>query len=103
SRPALPHNHWTRPWAPHGWHRRRPSTEQADMQIWAIANQKGGVGKTTTSLLLARGLAGMDQRVLLVDLDPHASLTRAFGVPTDPAPPGTHDIFSELGGADLTS
>ncbi|MCE7033333.1 ParA family protein [Lysobacter sp. GX 14042] len=73
------------------------------MQTWAIANQKGGVGKTTTSLLLARGLAGMEQRVLLVDLDPHASLTRAFGIPTDPAPPGTHDIFSELGGADLTS
>ena len=73
------------------------------MQIWAIANQKGGVGKTTTSLLLARGLAAMDQRVLLVDLDPHASLTRAFGIPTDPPPPGTHDLFSDLGGADLTS
>ncbi|QOY63319.1 ParA family protein [Lysobacter sp. H21R4] len=64
------------------------------MQIWAIANQKGGVGKTTTSLCLARGLAVMGHRVLLMDLDPHASLTRAFGIPADPAPAGTHDVFS---------
>lgn len=64
------------------------------MQVWAIANQKGGVGKTTTTLLLARGLAAGGERVLLVDLDPHASLTRAFGVPSDPPPAGTHDLFS---------
>src|SRR5699024_8586307 len=71
-----------------------PTPEPADMQIWAIANQKGGVGKTTTSLCLARGLAVMGHRVLLMDLDPHASLTRAFGIPADPAPAGTHDVFS---------
>jgi chromosome partitioning protein len=64
------------------------------MQTWAIANQKGGVGKTTTSLCLARGLAVDGARVLLLDLDPHASLTRAFGVPTDPPPPGSHDLFA---------
>ena len=63
------------------------------MQAWAIANQKGGVGKTTTSLCLARGLAAAGHRVLLLDLDPHASLTRAFAVPTDPPPAGTHDLF----------
>jgi chromosome partitioning protein len=67
------------------------------MQVWAIANQKGGVGKTTTSLCLARGLARDGGRVLLVDLDPHASLTRAFAVPTDPPPAGTHDLFSGTG------
>lgn len=66
------------------------------MQTWAIANQKGGVGKTTTSLCLARGLATMGHRVLLIDLDPHASLTRAFGVPADPPPAGTHDVFSNF-------
>jgi len=66
------------------------------MQIWAIANQKGGVGKTTTSLCLARGLA-RESRVLLIDLDPHASLTRAFGIPSDPPPAGSHDLFSSAG------
>lgn len=64
------------------------------MQIWAIANQKGGVGKTTSTLCLARGLAESGQRVLLVDLDPHASMTRAFGVPRHPVPRGTHELFS---------
>lgn len=63
------------------------------MQVWAIANQKGGVGKTTTTLLLGRLLAARGQRVLLADLDPHASLTRAFGIPAEPAPPGTLDLF----------
>ncbi|MFN7213134.1 MAG: ParA family protein [Lysobacteraceae bacterium] len=63
------------------------------MQVWAIANQKGGVGKTTTALMLGRLLAARGQRVLLADLDPHASLTRAFGVPAEPAPPGTLDLF----------
>ena len=63
------------------------------MQVWAIANQKGGVGKTTTTLLLGRLLAARGLRVLLADLDPHASLTRAFGIPAEPAPPGTLDLF----------
>ena len=63
------------------------------MQIWAIANQKGGVGKTTTTLCLARALAASGARVLLVDLDPHASLSHAFRVPVDPAPAGSHDLF----------
>ena len=64
------------------------------MQTWAIANQKGGVGKTTSTLCLARGLADASQRVLLLDLDPHASLTRAFAVPAEPAPQGTHELFN---------
>ncbi|MFT4247725.1 MAG: ParA family protein [Pseudomonas sp.] len=63
------------------------------MRIWAIANQKGGVGKTTTTLALGRGLAALGHRVLLIDLDPHSSLTRAFGVPTDPPPQGVLDLF----------
>jgi chromosome partitioning protein len=63
------------------------------MQVWAIANQKGGVGKTTTTLMLGRLLAADGRRVLLVDLDPHASMTRAFGLPLDPAPTGTLELF----------
>lgn len=64
------------------------------MQVWAIANQKGGVGKTTSTLCLGRCLADAGKRVLLVDLDPHGSLTRAFGVPVEPPPTGTYDLFN---------
>lgn len=65
------------------------------MRTWAIANQKGGVGKTTTSLAIAAELAARGSRVLLVDLDPHASLTCAFGVPADPQPRGVLELFDD--------
>ncbi len=56
------------------------------MKIWAVANQKGGVGKTTTSVSLAGHLAREGKRVLLVDLDPHGSMTVYFGM--EPEAPG---------------
>jgi len=50
------------------------------MKIIAVANQKGGVGKTTTAVNLGSALAELGQRILLVDLDPQANATSSFGL-----------------------
>jgi chromosome partitioning protein len=54
------------------------------MKIFALANQKGGVGKTTTAVTLADGLARRGLRTLLVDLDPQGHVAFALGLPKSP-------------------
>jgi chromosome partitioning protein len=94
-------------------------------RMFCIANQKGGVGKTTTTVNLAAGLAAQGQRVLLVDLDPQGNATMGSGVDkrslersvyqvllglsqlnaaTVPSAPGAYDVLPanrELAGAEV--
>lgn len=63
------------------------------MIVWTVANQKGGVGKTTTVITLAGLLSTQGKRVLLLDTDPHASLTSCFGYDSDELETTLFDLF----------
>src|SRR5215216_674750 len=62
-------------------------------RIFVVANQKGGVGKTTSSVNLAAALALGGLTVLVVDLDPQGNATTALGVDHPPGTPGTYEII----------
>lgn len=63
------------------------------MKVWAVSNQKGGVGKTTTVATLGGILAARGKRVLMLDLDPHGSLTSYFGGDPDTSSASVYNLF----------
>lgn len=67
------------------------------MHVWAVANQKGGVAKTTSTVCLAGLLREQGHKVLMVDLDPHGSLTSYFKYDPDNIETSVYDLFMHQG------
>jgi chromosome partitioning protein len=70
-------------------------------KIFCVANQKGGVGKTTTTVNLAAGLAAQNQRVLVVDLDPQGNATMGSGIDKMSLSQSVYHVL--IGMADISS
>jgi len=70
------------------------------MRVWSVANQKGGVGKTTTTVALGCLLAQQGKRVLMLDLDPQASLGSYFGHSPESTSHSSFDWFAPPGKLD---
>src|SRR6478672_1357779 len=74
--------------------RQQQTAAQARPTVIALANQKGGVAKTTSVASIGAALAEQGKRVLLVDLDPQACLTFSLGVDPDTVERSIHDVLT---------
>ncbi len=70
-----------------------PIRRPAETRVMVVANQKGGVGKTTTTVNIAAGLAQLGQRVLVIDLDPQGNASTALAVKHQRGVPSTYDVL----------
>ena len=68
------------------------------MKVIAVANQKGGVGKTTTAVNLSAALSELEQQVLLIDIDPQGNATMGSGVEKNQLSLSSYEWFVEGAG-----
>ena len=68
-------------------------TEPKRPRVLALANQKGGVGKTTTAINLGTALAAINERVLIVDLDPQGNASTGLGIDRKNRARSTYDVL----------
>lgn len=78
-----------------GLHRGREVPRPDETRVFVVANQKGGVGKTTSTVNVAAALAQLGQRVLVIDLDPQGNASTALSIDHHRGVPSTYDMLVE--------